>query len=78
MNKEMGFLIVLCATSAVCYVLLTRAETGSVPSGGSLGLRPTVTAVAVEIAAAVGAAVSIDAFTFCVSRRVRPAATAQT
>jgi len=26
MTKEMGFLIALCATSAVCYALLTRVE----------------------------------------------------
>ena len=26
MTREMGFLIALCATSAVCYALLTRAD----------------------------------------------------
>ena len=26
MTKEMGFLIALCATSALCYTLLTRAD----------------------------------------------------
>jgi hypothetical protein len=38
MTKEMGFLIALCGTSALCYVRLSRAA-GSVPSVGSSGGR---------------------------------------
>ena len=44
MTKEMGFLIALCATSAVCYALLARADRlrakrrfAQRPSGGDSG-----------------------------------------